>query len=300
MTFAFHPKRPFTEDFRAVGGEQIERAIAMLEVQPEGVHEAIHDARKSFKRLRSLYRLVVADAPLFQRQENARFRAMARNLSTFRDAAALVENAGYLRQHAASEEQQLALDKVCSILASRRDRIAEERGDLDRKIEETIVNCRKAHAALAHVSFHDGRRKSARRLAKGWRQTLRRAARARAACAASTDTALFHDLRKSAQDYRIQLALLREAWPSGMRAKRTEASDLVDVLGHLNDIAELMSLVDERPDLAGNSREHFLSNVAARQDELRREALKRADAVFLDRPRRESRTLELLWLEAGR
>ncbi|RVN96976.1 CHAD domain-containing protein, partial [Sinorhizobium meliloti] len=45
MTFAFHPKRPFTEDFRAVGGEQIERAIAMLEVQPEGVHEAIHDAR---------------------------------------------------------------------------------------------------------------------------------------------------------------------------------------------------------------------------------------------------------------
>ena len=107
MTFAFHPKRPFTEDFRAVGGEQIERAIAMLEVQPEGVHEAIHDARKSFKRLRSLYRLVVADAPLFQRQENARFRAMARNLSTFRDAAALVENAGYLRQHAASEEQQL-------------------------------------------------------------------------------------------------------------------------------------------------------------------------------------------------
>lgn len=98
----------------------------------------------------------------------------------------------------------------------------------------------------------------------------------------------------------MQLALLREAWPSGMRAKRAEASDLVDVLGHLNDIAELMSLVDERPDLAGNSREHFLSNVAARQDALRREALKRADAVFLDRPRRESRTLELLWLEAGR
>ncbi|MBL3684051.1 hypothetical protein F2981_03630 [Sinorhizobium meliloti] len=72
------------------------------------------------------------------------------------------------------------------------------------------------------------------------------------------------------------------------------------MLGHLNDIAEFDVARRRRPDLAGNSREHFLSNVAARQDALRREALKRADAVFLDRPRRESRTLELLWLEAGR
>ncbi|PST18752.1 CHAD domain-containing protein [Mesorhizobium plurifarium] len=300
MTFAFHPKRPFTEDFRTVGEEQIERAIAILEGQPDGVHEAIHDARKSFKRLRSLYRLVAADAPLFQSRENARIRGMARSLATFRDAAALAENAVYLRQHAASEEQQLALDKICTILASRRDRIAEDEGDLDRKIEATIVNCRKAHAALAHVSFRDGRRKSARRLAKGLHRTLRRAARARTACAASADTMLFHDLRKSAQDYRMQLALLREAWPSAMRAKREEANELVDVLGHLNDLDALMSLVGERPELAGNSQEHLFSSVAARQDELRREALTRAEAVFLDRPRRESRALELLWLEAGK
>lgn len=300
MTFAFNPGRPFTADFHAVGGEQIGRAIATLEEQPHGVHEAIHDARKSFKRLRSLYRLVAHDAPLFQSQENARIRDMARKLSTFRDAAALVENARYLRKHAASEEQQLALDKICSILASRRDRIAESEGDLDRKIEATIVDCRKALSALAHVSFHDGRRKSARRLAKGWRRTLRRAGRSRTACAASSDTILFHDLRKSAQDYRMQLALLREAWPSAMQAKRAEAGELVDVLGHLNDVATLIALVNERPDLAGNSKEHLLSSVTARQDELRREALQRAERVFFDRPRRESRTLELLWLEAGR
>ncbi|ASY70513.1 hypothetical protein SF83666_c31080 [Sinorhizobium fredii CCBAU 83666] len=101
MTYAFSPGRPFTEDFRAVGAEQVARAVAVLKDQPAGVHEAIHDARKNFKRLRSLYRLVACDAPLFQKQENARIRDVARNLSTVRDAAALVENASYLREHAA-------------------------------------------------------------------------------------------------------------------------------------------------------------------------------------------------------
>ncbi|ACP26679.1 hypothetical protein NGR_c29360 [Sinorhizobium fredii NGR234] len=302
MTYAFNPGRPFTEDFRAVGAEQIECAVKVLDEQPAGVHEAIHDARKSFKRLRSLYRLVASDAPLFQKQENDRIRGMARNLSTVRDAAALVENATYLREHAASEEQQVALDKICSILAERRDRIAEGETDLDGKIESTIVNCDQALAALGHVSFDDGRRSSASRLEKGWRRTLKRAARAKAACDTGTEAGLFHELRKRAQDYRMHLALLREAWPSAMQAKRAETKELVDVLGHLNDLATMTSLINEEPDLAGDSQNqaHLLSAIIARQEQLRMAALQRAGNVFLDDPKCESRTVKLLWLEADR
>jgi CHAD domain-containing protein len=302
MTYAFDPGRPFTEDFHAVGAAQIRCAMAVLSEQPAGVHEAIHDARKSFKRLRSLYRLVAVDAPGFRKQENARIRSMARNLSTVRDAAALVENANYLRLHAASEEQQVALDKVSSILTARRDRIAEEETDLDGKIASTILSCEEALAALARLAFDDGRRKTARRLEKGWRRTLKRATASIAACEASTDAAAFHQLRKRTQDYRMQLALLRAAWPSAMQAKRAQARELVDLLGHLNDLATMTSLVNEQPELAGNSQNqaHLLSAVIARQEELRREALKRAEAVFLDRPKHESRTIGLLWLAAGR
>ncbi|MCA1491941.1 CHAD domain-containing protein [Sinorhizobium alkalisoli] len=302
MTYAFDPAHPFTEDFRAIAAEQIGCALAVLEEQPAGMHEAIHDARKNFKRLRALYRLVACDAALFQKQENARIREMARNLSIVRDAAALVENANYLRAHAASEEQQVALDKVCAILAIRRDRIAAEETDLERKICVTIAGCEAALAALARVSFHDGRRKSAARLEKGWRRTLKRAARARSACETGTDAVLFHELRKRAQDYRMHLALLREVWPSAMQAKRSDTKELVDLLGHLNDLSTLTSLIDEEPEIAGDSQNqtHLLSAVIARQEELRQEALQRAQAVFFDAPERESRTVGLLWLEAGR
>jgi len=63
MTYAFRPGRPFTNDFRAIAAEQLTQAVMTLEDRPDGLHEAIHEARKNFKRLRSLYRLVAADAP---------------------------------------------------------------------------------------------------------------------------------------------------------------------------------------------------------------------------------------------
>lgn len=302
MSYAFRPGRAFTGDFKRVGAEQFEQAIDVLRLCPDGVHEAIHDARKCFKRVRALYRLIAADAPLFQKQENARIRDMARSLSTVRDAAALVENARYLHQGARSDDEEKALDQVCSRLIERRDRIAASETDIGDRIAATIVNCEQAMAALGHVSFDDRPSKTATRLAKGWRRTLKRAGSARDACQASTEAAAFHELRKRAQDYRMHLALMRQAWPSAMQAKRLDANALVDTLGHLNDLDVMTSVVNEDPGLAGNSQDqaHLISAVIARQDSLRQEALKRAADVFLDAPEDESRTIHLLWLEAGR
>lgn len=302
MTYAFRPGRAFTDDFRSVGAEQFEQAIEVLQLRPDGVHEAIHDARKCFKRVRALYRLIASDASPFQKQENARIRDMARNLSTVRDAAALVENARYLHEGARSDDEEKALDHVCSRLIERRDRIAAGETDIEDRIAATIINCEQAMAALVHVSFDDRRRKTADRLAKGWRRTLKRAARAREACQASTEAASFHELRKRAQDYRMHLALMREAWPSAMQPKRLDAKALVDVLGHLNDLDVMTSLVNEDPSLAGNSQDqaYLISAVIARQDSLRSDALDRAASVFLDAPDDESRTIRLLWLDASR
>lgn len=302
MSYAFRPGRAFTGDFKRVGGEQFEQAIELLRLRADGVHEAIHGARKCFKRVRALYRLIAADAPLFQKQENARIRDMARSLSTVRDAAALVENARYLHQGARSDDEEKALGRICARLVERRDRIAAGETDIEDRIAATIVNCEQAMAALGHVSFDDRRQKTAKRLATGWRRTLKRAGGALEACQASTEAAAFHELRKRAQDYRMHLALMRQAWPSAMQAKRLDANALVDTLGHLNDLDVMTSVVNEDPGLAGNSQDqaHLISAVIARQDSLRQEALKRAANVFLDAPKDESRTIRLLWLEAGR
>ncbi|MCK3779175.1 CHAD domain-containing protein [Ensifer sesbaniae] len=302
MTYAFRPGRPFTDDFRAIAAEQLTEAVMTLEDRPQGLHEAIHDARKNFKRLRSLYRLVAADAPQFQKYENARIRDMARNLSSVRDAAALVENAHYLRAGACSEEEERALAHVCERLTARRDHIAARETDIEDRVAGTIVNCEQALQALGQVSFDDRRNKTAARLTKGWRRTLKRAARAKEACGSSTEADPFHELRKRAQDYRMHLGLMRETWRSAMQAKRNETKTLVDILGHLNDLAVLVQLINEEPGLAGNSQDqaHLIAAVIARQETLRGDALKLAATVFQEQPDEESRTIRLLWLDAAR
>ncbi|WP_421871555.1 CHAD domain-containing protein [Pararhizobium sp.] len=300
MSYRIRPSEHFTAEFKAVGTGQLTLAIAALTERPQGLAAAIHDARKKFKRLRSLYRLAAADIPAFRRSENTRIRDMARTLSTSRDATALVEVSRYLLDHAENNEERAALKRIGKVLAARRDAQAAEENPLEDTVAAAIATCGRALEALSRITFQDGGKKGAKRIAKGWRKALEKAAAARKACADRTDAHLFHELRKRSQDYRFYLNMLQRLWPSAMHAKRAEVTRVVDLLGHHNDLALLASLVDEQPHLLGKSEDvaYLLSAVITRQKILREEALTVAASAFRDDPKAESRTIRLLWRDA--
>lgn len=301
MSYHIRPSENFTEEFKSVGIEQLNLAIAVLTERPDGLVEAIHDARKNFKRLRSLYRLAAADAPAFRRTENARIRNMARTLSTFRDATALVEVSQYLIANAENGEERSALKRVSKVLAARRDERAADGKPIEESVAAAIATCGRALEALSRVQFEDADSTGAKRIEKGWCKALERAAAARVACENTTDSHLFHELRKRGQDYRLYLDLLQRLWPSAMHAKRVEATEMVDLLGHHNDLAVLAALVNEQPHLFGKNEDlaYLLSAVITRQEALREAALKLADSVFRDDPENESRKIRLLWKDAA-
>ena len=300
MSYRIRPSEHFTAEFKAVGTGQLTLAIAALTERPQGLAAAIHDARKKFKRLRSLYRLAAADIPAFRRSENTRIRDMARTLSTSRDATALVEVSRYLLDHAENNEERAALKRIGKVLAARRDAQAAEENPLEDTVAAAIATCGRALEALSRITFQDGGKQGAKRIAKGWRKALEKAAAARKACADRTDAHLFHELRKRSQDYRFYLNMLQRLWPSAMHAKRAEVTRVVDLLGHHNDLALLASLVDEQPHLLGKSEDvaYLLSAVITRQKILREEALTVAASAFRDDPKAESRTIRLLWRDA--
>ncbi len=301
MSYHIHPSENFAQEFKAVGTEQLELAITALTERPDGVLEAIHDARKCFKRLRSLYRLAATDAPAFRQAENARIREMSRTLSPFRDATALVEVSEYLQRHAENTEERAALKRIGKILTARRDRLAADDKPIEESVAKAIATCGQAVEAFSHVAFEDDGNRSAKHLAKGWRRMLKRAAAARRACGDTTDAHLFHELRKRCQDYRYYLDLLQPLWPSALHAKRVEVIEVVDLLGHHNDLALLSSLVNEQPDLFGRSEDlaHLLSAVISRQEALRKPILEAAEQVLREKPMAESRKIKLLWRDAA-
>lgn len=302
MPFRIDPRKPFDDEIRRAGLELIDEAIEILENQPDGSHEAVHDARKRFKRIRALYRLIQPANAGFRREENARFRQIAQSLAFARDATALVETAGYLEEFARSEAQSVALQSVIVTLEERRDHAIEHEVDLDSTIKTAIAQCRKGRAQLDALSLPEDAKDATRLIRKSWAKQRRKALEALSDCHAHADVEHFHDLRKAGQIYWMHLGLLRRLWPSAMRSKRADAKRLVDLLGREHDLSVLAALADREGELFGNGvRQAFLLEAIIRQQQvLRKNSLALAGEVFSESARTESSIAAVLWRRAGK
>lgn len=302
MSYRIRPDRPLDDEVQRVAAHQLGKAMAVLADRPQGLHEAVHAARKNIKRVRGLYRLIAPRAREFQQQENGRLRDMARTLSGVRDATALIEVSHYLQTTATSEDELHALARVTDVLTSRRDRLSEAETDLEDKARAAIATCGEAIEALKDASFENGRRDTARLFQKSWRKNSDKAMHALSECQAeAAHVESFHDLRKRSQDCWMHHMLLRDIWPAAMHAKQLEAKALVDVLGRYLDLSILSDVADREPHLFNGSddRARLLEAIISRQQTAREEALNRARWVFADKPEREARTIKRLWLEAA-
>lgn len=300
MPYRISPDAGLETEVRRVAREQLERAIAALETRPEGLHEAIHEARKKFKRVRNLYRLVAYADKTFRRQENARIRDTARSLALVRDATALIETVDHLSEHTLTDDEAETLDAARTVLVLRRDDIASSETDLEDKVRHAIVQCHAAHTALNALELPSRPGHAARLLAKGWRKGLQRAAEALEFCEGQGHGEAYHDLRKAAQAYWMNLSLMQELWPSAFAAKRRDAKRLVDLLGHEHDLTVLTALLDHEPEIFGDGegQSFLLAIIIRRQQDLRREAVALAGQVFADPAKDEAGVIETLWLRA--
>ncbi|WCK68183.1 CHAD domain-containing protein [Agrobacterium tumefaciens] len=302
MPFRIDPNKPFDDEIRRAGLELIEEAITSLRDQPSGRHEAVHDARKRFKRLRALYRLIARAAPDFSREENARFRDIARSLAFAREATALVETVEYLETFAASTTQGKALRSIAAVLRKRRDHAIEHEAGLDEAIAAAIAGCEEARKKLKAVSLPDELKDVTRLVKTGWAKQRKRARKALADCHEQADVEHFHELRKAGQAYWMHLGLLRRLWPSAMRAKRADTKRLVDILGHEHDLSILAAFADREPERFGNGERLalLLDAIIQRQQALRGDGLELANEVFSESARTESRIVGLLWRQAAK
>lgn len=302
MPFRIDPNKPFDDEIRRAGLELIEEAITSLRDQPSGRHEAVHDARKRFKRLRALYRLIARAAPDFSKEENARFRDIARSLAFAREATALVETVEYLETFAASTTQGKALRSIATVLRKRRDHAIEHEAGLDEAIAAAIAGCEEARKKLKAVSLPDELKDVTRLVKTGWAKQRKRARKALADCHEQADVEHFHELRKAGQAYWMHLGLLRRLWPSAMRAKRADTKRLVDILGHEHDLSVLAAFADREPERFGNGERLalLLDAIIQRQQVLRGDGLELANEVFSESARTESRIVSLLWRQAAK
>jgi CHAD domain-containing protein len=275
---------------RAILG-QVDDAISHLRgdagVEPA---EAVHEARKDMKKVRSALRLVRGEiGDDTWRRENDHYRDIARTLSDFRDAEILVEALDSLTERfgAPTEERCAGLREQLGTEA----REAHNDGSIERAMA----------SAAAKLSAGRSRVEGLRLDGDGWgliapgiHRSYRRGRRRLRAVEEDPSVTNLHELRKRVKDLWYQLRLIRDADAQVVGSLADHAHDLSDHLGDDHDLALLREEVGRRRDaftVAGHQR-NLRELIDRRRGELQFAATSLGERIYAEKPKKFVKRLE--------
>jgi CHAD domain-containing protein len=273
---------------------RIDNALAELQGEAQSTPaEAIHEARKDMKKIRSAIRLVrdTFGDDLYRR-ENQHYRDIGRELSGLRDAEVLVETLNSLatRFGPAHDERYAGLrSRFEQELQARR-----EDGSQKREIA----------AAIAALVAGRGRVESWPLDGDGWdliapgihRSYRRGRKRLRETEQEASDETL-HEWRKRAKDLWYQLRLIRDADPDLVGTLADQTHDLSDHLGDDHDLVLLREQAQRRRAGFGDPGDQrlLLELIDQRRGELQFAASSLGERIYSEKPKKFVKRLEARW-----
>jgi CHAD domain-containing protein len=295
MSFELEREESLRKNIRRIVRKQIDAVLEELTGEHKrGRDEAVHEARKSLKKLRAVLRLVrpVIGEKAYRR-ENTCFRDAARPLTEVRDARILIETLDKLAEHFREHVAGRSFDDVRKALQ-----------DNLRAVRKLVLDEQNAFTVVAETA------RQARERVKDWadipdrwssvgeglQEVYRRASAAFADAADDPSVAKLHEWRKQVKYLRYQLEILRALWPARLEELANEADHVGELLGDDHDLAVLrQKLTGAEPPGDDRDRELLLALIDRRRAELEEEAELLADRFFQDRPRAFARRLKGYW-----
>lgn len=194
---------PAVSGLRRVFTEELASARARL-LDPDANHDAaIHEARRSLKKARSILKLIAGD---LDRSENARLRNIGRLLSPFRDAVAFIETFDKVRAKNRDKASPEAYRAARAGLVALKKELEDSN-----KLPAAI---RKASRDLTPGPPWPVAREHPSAINQGLAATRRKAKRALAQAQKDPRPENFHTLRKRIKTHRFQLMVLADPGPA--------------------------------------------------------------------------------------
>lgn len=283
MSYRLEPANQVGQQVQAVALERIDDALERLEhldpSDPDEFEHAIHEARKRCKELRGLSRLV---RPALGK-EFARFNALVRDaadeLSSIRDAHAVIATFDELRV-TTGRQQDRGLEKVRRHQAEHAETAAATVAPDDPRVRRARRRLTKARERIPRWSLPSGFEPLGDGLARTYergRKGLRKAAR-------HPSDVRFHEWRKAVKYLWYQVRLLEPAAPSVLTPLTARLGDLADSLGDDHDLSVLIARLEADPAGSGGRRAVDAAVKLARtqQDELRRRSVRLGATVYAE------------------
>lgn len=293
MSFRLAADRPLPAAIRQLANDRLNMALALLEPASldADTETAIHDTRKRIKELRALLRLAQGALGKQYRSENRLLRDIGRQLSTTRDAQAVLQTFDKLTSTAATEHRRPTLTPQA---------VQGIRGRLDARqqaavaaphLQTALPELRAEFIALGeripHWRFRaddfDAIRSGLEASYRAGRRQLRQLyKRTGDVCGEPED---FHEWRKRVKDQWYQTKLLHDFWPQGLKGRQKALKQLADVLGDEHDLQVLRTTITDEPKLFGTAATAAaLEQLAVtRQQQLRDEALPLGSLLYAEK-----------------
>ena len=280
---------------RRIGLELIDENRSLLAEPFVDEETAVHEARKNFKRLRAVLRLVrnVIGEGAYQ-QEDTCFRDAGRRLAVLRDSAVIVETLDNVCAFYAADLPQESFASIRAKLVDWQQAISQQflqDGRMLREVTAVLQEARPRFAALPINQDGFGA------FAAGLQHVYGRGRRCMDAAYAANSPELFHDWRKQVKYLWHHVELLTLVWPPVMDEVVRELHELSDYLGVAHDLVVLRHMLSEWADnfTADDDLPRLLALLAERQAALETAANPLGQRFYAERPSTFVHRLSVYW-----
>jgi CHAD domain-containing protein len=280
------------DGLRRIARGQLDMSIERLNGDTdEDLGTAVHETRKSLKRLRATVRLARDELGVeVYRRENVAFRDAGRRLGGARDSQVLLETLDALTDRYPDEARPERFERFKRTLVGQHG-AAQRRLRDGVAVAEVLGELRRARARVGDWQLEP---EGVDALAPGFKRIYRRGRRAYRAACQEPSTENLHELRKRAKYLWYAAQVVRPAAPKKMKRIARRAHELSTITGEDHDLALLAQRAGERRDRFPDETAagELTALVERRRAELQREALDLARRVFRKKPRKVARPLE--------
>ncbi len=276
MSFRFKHKEGLSKGLRRIYTTELQAAATgLLPPEVEKDHDkAIHEARKSVKKVRGVLRLIQPQLGGEYKKTNTRLRGVGRKLSAFRDAGAALETVEALEKQYPGEAKLTAL----KVALTRQKAKAERAGDMPRLFEDLAAELQAAAAEAEHWQISgDGFDV----IEPGFKKSFRRGRKALDKALATATDVNFHDWRKRVKDHWYHVRLL-EPCAKQLSSYAKLLRQLETWLGDDHNLVVLHQKLQKDPQLRKSAT--ALALAARRRDELRGKAVELGREIYRMKP----------------
>ncbi|MCL4216065.1 MAG: CHAD domain-containing protein [Candidatus Hydrogenedentes bacterium] len=268
---------------RRIVAAQIDGAIADLRAGNSETRSGVHEARKKFKKIRAVLRLVKDELGPVYAEENTWYRDTARQLAGMRDAEAMVEAVDKLRKHFGKRFPSRIHKTVRAALVKQRDAAAET--NKGAPMDVIIEGLAQARGRVAEWPIEAT---GYSLIEAGLGRVYRAGCRGHAAAETARSAEAFHDWRKQVKHHWYHNRLLYVLWPEYFDPHQSSLKTLSDYLGDKHDLDELQSVLCDMVDSRDISYEHrqLVHDLAEeRSQTLQQDALLLGSRIFAEKPK---------------